>query len=107
MEAIEEYKTELDGILPRDEYFALTRLSNTLLAELLKNFSNIPADANGDLFGKIYEFFVGKFAPIEGQKRGELFTLTTVVKLMVEVIEPHHGSLSDPACRSSVMGVPS
>ena len=54
MEAIEEYKTELDGILPKDEYFALTRTSNTLLAELLKNFTNIPADPNADIFGKIY-----------------------------------------------------
>ncbi len=107
MEAIEEYKTELDGILPRDEYFALTRISNTLLAELLKNFSNIPADANGDIFGKIYEFFLGKFALIEGQKGGEFFTPTSVVKLMVEIIEPHHGTVYDPACGSAGMFVQS
>ena len=107
MEAIEEYKTELDGILPKDEYFALTRTSNTLLAELLKNFSNIPADANGDIFGKIYEFFLGKFALSEGQKGGEFFTPTSVVKLMVEIIEPHHGTVYDPACGSAGMFVQS
>ncbi|MGC8119771.1 type I restriction-modification system subunit M N-terminal domain-containing protein [Marinobacter sp. VGCF2001] len=56
MEAIEEYKPELDGVLPKDEYFTLTRTSNDLLAELLKNFSNIPSDVSGDIFGKIYEF---------------------------------------------------
>lgn len=107
MEAIEEYKTELDGILPKDEYFSLTRTSNTLLAELLKNFSNIPADANGDIFGKIYEFFLGKFALSEGQKGGEFFTPTSVVKLMVEIIEPHHGTVYDPACGSAGMFVQS
>jgi type I restriction enzyme M protein len=107
MEAIEKYKPELDGILPKDEYFALTRTSNTLLAELLKNFSNIPADANGDIFGKIYEFFLGKFALSEGQKGGEFFTPTSVVKLMVEIIEPHHGTVYDPACGSAGMFVQS
>lgn len=107
MEAIEEYKPELDGILPKDEYFALTRTSNTLLAELLRNFSNIPADANGDIFGKIYEFFLGKFALSEGQKGGEFFTPTSVVKLMVEIIEPHHGTVYDPACGSAGMFVQS
>ena len=107
MEAVEEYKPELDGILPKDEYVALTRTSNTLLAELLKNFSNIPADANGDIFGKIYEFFLGKFALSEGQKGGEFFTPTSVVKLMVEIIEPHHGTVYDPACGSAGMFVQS
>ncbi len=107
MEAVEEYKPELDGILPKDEYVALTRTSNTLLAELLKNFSNIPADASGDIFGKIYEFFLGKFALSEGQKGGEFFTPTSVVKLMVEIIEPHHGTVYDPACGSAGMFVQS
>ena len=107
MEAVEEYKPELDGILPKDEYVALTRTSNTLLPELLKNFSNIPADASGDIFGKIYEFFLGKFALSEGQKGGEFFTPTSVVKLMVEIIEPHHGTVYDPACGSAGMFVQS
>jgi len=107
MEAIEEYKPELDGILPKDEYVALTRTSNTLLAELLKTLSNIPHDANGDIFGKIYEFFLGKFALSEGQKGGEFFTPPSVVKLMVEIIEPHHGTVYDPACGSAGMFVQS
>lgn len=107
MEAIEEYKPELDGILPKDEYVALTRTSNSLLGELLKSFSDIPRDASGDIFGKIYEFFLGKFAISEGQKGGEFFTPTSVVKLMVEIIEPHHGTVYDPACGSAGMFVQS
>lgn len=62
-------QTELDGILPKDEYFALTRTSNTLLVELLKNFSRIPADANGDIFGKIYEFFLAGISGLTGFSR--------------------------------------
>lgn len=107
MEAIEEYKPELDGILPKDEYVALTRTSNSLLGELLKSFSDIPRDASGDIFGKIYEFFLSKFALSEGQKGGEFFTPTSVVKLMVEIIEPHHGTVYDPACGSAGMFVQS
>src|SRR5439155_20216336 len=64
MKAIEEYKPELEGALPKDEYFALTRTeqTRTLPHQLLKTFSNIPPDAAGDLFGLIYEFFLAEFA---------------------------------------------
>ena len=98
MEAIEEYKTELDGVLPKDEYVPLTRTDKTIPAQLLKNFSDIPKDASGDVFGKIYEYFLGNFALTEGQKGGEFFTPTSVVQLMVEIIEPHKGTVYDPAC---------
>ncbi|WGO97060.1 N-6 DNA methylase [Saccharophagus degradans] len=107
MEAIEEYKEELAGILPKDEYAPLTRTDKTIPAQLLKNFSNIPVDASGDVFGKIYEYFLGKFALSEGQKGGEFFTPTSVVKLMVEIIEPHQGTVYDPACGSGGMFVQS
>jgi type I restriction enzyme M protein len=107
MTAIEDYKPELEGVLPKDEYMPLTRTARTIPAQLLKTFSNIPVDASGDIFGKIYEYFLGKFALSEGQKGGEFFTPTSVVKLMVEMIEPHQGTVYDPACGSGGMFVQS
>ena len=61
----------------------------------------------GDVFGKIYEYFLGKFAMAEGQRGGEFFTPTSLVKLIVEVIEPYHGRIHDPACGSGGMFVQS
>ncbi len=107
MQEIEGYKSELEGVLPKDEYVPLTRTDKTIPAQLLKNFSNIPRDANGDVFGKIYEYFLGNFALSEGQKGGEFFTPTSVVQLMVEIIEPHKGTVFDPACGSGGMFVQS
>ncbi|MBW1804327.1 MAG: SAM-dependent DNA methyltransferase, partial [Deltaproteobacteria bacterium] len=107
MEAIEEYKPELKGILPQDEYFRLTRTDKTIPMQLLKNFSNIPKDADGDMFGQIYEYFLGNFALAEGQGGGEFFTPRSVVRLMVEIIEPHNGTVFDPACGSGGMFVQS
>ena len=107
MIAIEKYKPELKGILPQDEYFRLTRTDKTIPAKLLKSFSNIPKDASGDLFGQIYEYFLGNFAMAEGQGGGEFFTPRSVVRLMVEIIEPHNGTVFDPACGSGGMFVQS
>ncbi|MES0491565.1 MAG: N-6 DNA methylase, partial [Leptospirales bacterium] len=67
----------------------------------------IPADATGDMFGQIYEYFLGKFAMAEGQGGGEFFTPRSVVRLMVEIIEPHEGTVFDPACGSGGMFVQS
>ncbi len=107
MQDIEKYKPELDGVLPKDEYIPLTRTDKTIPAQLLKNFSNIPRDASGDMLGKIYEYFLGNFALAEGQGGGEFFTPTSVVKLMVEIIEPYKGTVYDPACGSGGMFVQS
>ncbi|WP_415898071.1 type I restriction-modification system subunit M [Neptuniibacter sp. QD57_21] len=107
MEGIEEYKESLEGVLPKEEYFALTRTDNTLPAQLLKSFSNIPRETTGDILGKIYEFFLGKFALAEGQGGGVFYTPTSVVRLMVEVIEPYKGTVYDPACGSAGMFVQS
>lgn len=107
MKAIEEYKPELEGVLPKDEYAALTRTDKTLPKQLLRTFADIPADASGDLFGQIYEYFLGEFARSEGQKGGEFFTPRSVVRLMVEIIEPHGGKVFDPACGSGGMFVQS
>lgn len=107
MESIEEYKPELEGVLPKDEYMRLTRTDKTLPNQLLKHFANIPRDASGDMFGQIYEYFLGKFALAEGQGGGEFFTPRSVVKLMVAFIEPKRGTVYDPACGSGGMFVQS
>lgn len=107
MQDIERYKPELDGVLPKDEYTPLTRTDKTIPAQLLKNFSNIPRDASGDILGKIYEYFLGNFALAEGQGGGAFFTPPSVVKLMVEIIEPYKGTVYDPACGSGGMFVQS
>ena len=107
MKAIEEYKPELEGVLPKDEYAALTRTDKTIPQQLLRTFADIPANATGDLFGQIYEYFLSEFARSEGQKGGEFFTPRSVVRLMVEIIEPHGGKVFDPACGSGGMFVQS
>ncbi len=89
MELIEQYKPELVDSLPKDEYFKLVKSDdNSLPKSLLKTFADIPEDATGDVFGKVYEYFLAEFALAEGQGGGEFFTPTSVVKLMVEMIEP-------------------
>ena len=109
MKAVEEYKHELEGVLPKDEYFRLTRDEKTknIPNQLLKTFANIPANFSGDLFGQIYEYFLAEFARSEGSKGGEFFTPRSVVRLMVEMIEPHGGKVFDPACGSGGMFVQS
>lgn len=74
---------------------------------LLKAFSQIPSDVEGDAFGKVYEYFLGEFARTEGQKGGEFYTPISLVKLIVEIIEPFHGKILDPACGSGGMFVQS
>ena len=107
MEGVEKYVTSLKGVLPKNEYFEITRKDQRLIKQLLKTFSEIPSDASGDLLGKIYEFFLGKFGLDEAQKGGEFFTPTSVVNLMVEYIEPYEGKIFDPACGSGGMFVQS
>jgi type I restriction enzyme M protein len=108
MEDIESWQDEkFQDILPKDNYYAIEKEDKTILPELLKTFSDIPKDASGDVFGKIYEYFLGKFALSEGQKGGEFFTPTSVVRFIVEVIEPYSGKIFDPACGSGGMFVQS
>jgi type I restriction enzyme M protein len=103
MRAIEAENEDLKGVLPK-EY---NRLDNDTLFALLKTFSEIVMDFDGDIFGRIYEYFLGKFALAEGQKGGEFYTPASLVKLIVEVIEPYHGRIYDPACGSGGMFVQS
>jgi len=77
------------------------------LVELLRLVDNVSKDIEGDAFGKIYEYFLGKFAMSEGRRGGEFFTPTSLVKLIVEIIEPYEGRIYDPACGSGGMFVQS
>jgi len=103
MKLLEEENTELRDVLPK----SYLRLENDIIAALLKTFSGIPMDVEGDVFGRVYEYFLGKFATAEGQRGGEFFTPMSLVRLMVEVIEPFHGRILDPACGSGGMFVQS
>jgi type I restriction enzyme M protein len=103
MRLIEEHNPQLKGVLPQTYH----HLENPTLSTLLKIFNNIPMDVEGDVFGKIYEYFLGQFAKAEGQRGGEFFTPTSLVKLIVEVIEPYHGKILDPASGSGGMFVQS
>lgn len=103
MRAIEANNDDLRGVLPR----TYTALDNSTLNTLLRTFSTIPADIEGDAFGRIYEYFLAKFAAAEGSLGGEFFTPVSLVRLIVEVIEPYHGRIYDPACGSGGMFVQS
>jgi len=103
MGLMETENPELKGVLPR----SYQKVGNDSLVTLLKTFNSIPMDIEGDAFGKIYEYFLGEFAKAEGQKGGEFFTPTSLVKLIVEIIEPFHGRIYDPACGSGGMFVQS
>jgi type I restriction enzyme M protein len=103
MKAIEDENEELRGVLPR----TYTALTNATLATLIRNVNAILGDIDGDGFGKVYEYFLGKFAMAEGQKGGQFFTPTPLVRLIVEIIEPFKGRIFDPACGSGGMFVQS
>jgi hypothetical protein len=103
MKAIEAENDDLKGVLPK----TYSAFEKGTLVTLLKQFAAIPMDIGGDVFGKIYEYFLGEFARAEGSKGGEFFTPTCLVSLIVEIIEPYHGLILDPACGSGGMFVQS
>lgn len=103
MRAIERDNPHMAGVLPKGYQIFDSRL----LAELIKTVSTIPATLEGDAFGKIYEYFLGTFAMSEGQKGGEFYTPPSIVRLLVEVLEPYHGRILDLACGSGGMFVQS
>lgn len=105
MESIEKDYASLAGTLPKAEY---TELDNNVLGALLRVF-NDPAlqKANGDVFGRIYEYFLTQFADLKAHDGGEFFTPISIVQLIVNVIEPDHGTVLDPACGSGGMFVQS
>lgn len=99
MAAIEKANTELEGALPR----TYGQVPKATLQNLLKLLA--PLDIPGDAFGKVYEYFMGAFAMATMQKGGEFYTPESIVRLIVEVIEPYHGRILDPACGSGGMFV--
>jgi type I restriction enzyme M protein len=103
MRDIEKHNPQLAGVLPK----TFNLFTSTLLKELLKKVSEIPATADYDAFGRIYEYFLGEFARTEGQKGGEFYTPGCIVRLLTQVIEPYHGRILDPACGSGGMFVSS
>ena len=104
MELIEEQSTQLKGILPKN----YTILQNDLLRELLRIFNNSAFnEMKDDIIGRIYEYFLNKFAPAVASDDGVFFTPKSLVRMIVNVIEPTHGTILDPACGSGGMFVSS
>lgn len=108
MAEIEKYNEDLVGVLPRNVYHLISGgKDDFLLAKLLKNFKDIPDNVEIDIFGEIYEYFLGKFSLKEGQGGGEFYTPTSVVQYIVKVLQPTEGKILDPACGSGGMFVQS
>lgn len=104
MELIEAQSTQLKGILPKN----YTILQNNLLRELLRIFNNSALnDIKDDIIGRIYEYFLNKFSPAVASDDGVFFTPKSLVRMIVNIIEPSHGTVLDPACGSGGMFVSS
>lgn len=102
MELIEEDYAPLKGVLPKDYQI----FESDVLKNLLKTFNDRALQAaSGDMFGHIYEYFLMKFAMQGAQDNGEFFTPPSLVQTLVNVIEPDHGLVADPACGSGGMFV--
>lgn len=109
MEYIEDdNRAELEGVLPK--IYTRTTLDHSVIGELVNIFSRISFDHNfdreKDILGRIYEYFLGQFASSEGKRGGEFFTPRSIVKLLVEILEPYENArVLDPACGSGGMFV--
>ena len=103
MRAVEEHNPDLSGVLPKN----YTAIDSTTIASLLRHINSYTKDLEGDAFGLVYEYFLANFALAEGQGAGEFFTPSAIVRLIVEIIEPYHGRIFDPACGSGGMFVQS
>ena len=104
MELIESQSAQLKGILPKN----YTILKNDLLRELLRIFNNSAFnEMKDDVIGRIYEYFLNKFAPAVASDDGVFFTPKSLVRMIVNIIEPSHGTVLDPACGSGGMFVSS
>ena len=104
MQLIEAQSEQLTGVLPK----SYTDFSDELLAELLRIFNNSALDdVGGDIIGRIYEYFLSKFAPVVASDDGVFFTPKSLVKMIVNILEPKQGVLLDCACGSGGMFVQS
>lgn len=108
MATVEKNNKALKGALP-DNYFSRLGLDGSKLAALIDTISNIDtvADKKEDVVGRVYEYFLGKFAAVEGKGGGEFYTPKDVVNLIAEMIEPYKGKIYDPCCGSGGMFVQS
>jgi len=108
LSTIEAQNTSLKGALP-DNYFSRLGLDVSKLAALIDSINNIDtvADKEEDVVGRVYEYFLGKFAATEGKGGGDFYTPKCVVNLIAEMIEPYKGKIYDPCCGSGGMFVQS
>lgn len=108
MEAIEEANPKMEGVLPKEVYAQLVPEEEPeLLSNIVRIFKDIPENCTVDIFGEIYEYFLGNFALAEGKDGGTFYTPASVVRYMVEVLQPESGDKKflDPACGSGGMFV--
>jgi type I restriction enzyme M protein len=109
MDAIERINQNLKGVLPK--IYADPELNKTRLGELIDLIGTIGFNQEGhqarDLLGQVYEYFLGQFADAEGKKGGQFYTPASIVKLLVEMLEPYAGRVYDGACGSGGMFVQS
>ncbi|MBP8042880.1 MAG: SAM-dependent DNA methyltransferase [Bacteroidales bacterium] len=109
MDAIEKDNATLKGVLPKQ--YARTNLDRNSLGALIDLIGNIAlgdtVSRSKDTLGRVYEYFLGQFALAEGKKGGQFYTPASIVKLLVEIIEPYNGRVFDPCCGSGGMFVQS
>ena len=109
MRAIEKDNDSLKGVLPKD--YARPALNKVMLGELIDLISGIALNEEGDrskdILGRMYEYFLGQFAGAEGKRGGEFYTPRSVVRVLVEMLEPYSGRIYDPCCGSGGMFVQS
>ncbi len=109
MRAIEKDNESLKGVLPKD--YARPALNKVMLGELIDLISDIALNEEGDrskdILGRVYEYFLGQFAGAEGKRGGEFYTPRSVVRVLVEMLEPYSGRIYDPCCGSGGMFVQS
>jgi len=109
MASVERDNPSLNGVLPKD--YARPALDKEVLGNLITHVSNIAvgdtASRSQDILGDVYEYFLAQFASAEGKKGGEFYTPRSVVRLLVQMLEPYKGRVYDPCCGSSGMFVQS
>lgn len=109
MHAIEKDNESLKGVLPKD--YARPALNKVMLGELIDLISGIALNEEGDrskdILGRVYEYFLGQFAGAEGKRGGEFYTPRSVVRVLVEMLQPYSGRIYDPCCGSGGMFVQS
>jgi type I restriction enzyme M protein len=109
MRLIEKDNESLKGVLPKD--YARPALNKIMLGELIDLISGIAMNessgASKDVLGRVYEYFLSQFAGAEGKRGGEFYTPRSVVRVLVEMLEPYSGRIYDPCCGSGGMFVQS